>query len=169
MDEKITSTDRINLKKMMDENGNYEDNTAHIRKVKHSEKIRDDVRKMNYIKKQYSHILDTEPSKYLEICQTECSFMFNQYTDLFNRLMKDELDLTTMTQLLTVLKLIEDEQIDQADGSIMVGKILKKLYLDSAIKRSENLDRENPTENHEIIREPTENISWKEYKISRKA
>jgi hypothetical protein len=34
--------------------------------------------------------------------------------------------------------------INGSEGSVIIGKILKELYLDSAIRRGENLDKENP-------------------------
>ena len=63
-------------------------------------------------------------------------------------------------RLLTVLKLIEDSNVDQHEGSVMVGKILKELYVDSATKRLDNLDKEHD-------KEPMSEgkaISWKQFK-----
>ena len=37
------------------------------------------------------------------------------------------------------------EIVDQHEGSVMVGKLLKELFVDSALKRPENLDKENQT------------------------
>jgi len=165
MDEKITVEDRINLKKLMEDTKGYEDNTAHIRKVKHSEKIRDEIRKMNFLTRHYAELKKDNYPKYIELCQNECGFLFNNYTDLFNRLVKDELDLSIMTQLLTVLKMIEEEKVNQEEGSILVGKVLKKLYLDSAIKRGENIDKENKKiDEKDDETRPVEKISWGEYK-----
>jgi hypothetical protein len=76
--------------------------------------------------------------------------------------LKDEIDLTIMQKLLIVLKLIEEEKVDQHEGSVMVGRILKELYVDSAIKRADALDREHGTERPE--REDGKKISWKEFK-----
>ena len=45
----------------------------------------------------------------------------------------------------------------------MVGNILKELYIDSAMKRSENLDKEHAQESAPKV-EPKK-LSWKEYKI----
>ena len=85
---------------------------------------------------------------------------------MFNKLLKDELDLTIMTKLLAVLKLIEDNKVDQHEGSVMVGKILKELYIDSAMKRADNLDKEhNATEKEPMVE--GKNISWKQFKITR--
>ena len=33
-------------------------------------------------------------------------------------------------------------KVDQHEGSVLVGKLLKELYVDSALRRSENLDKE---------------------------
>jgi hypothetical protein len=101
-------------------------------------------------------------SELTELCQRECSFLYNNYTDIFNKVLKDEIDLNIMTKLLIVLKLIEDGKVDQHEGSAMFGKILKELYVDSAVKRADNLDKIYDTE-----KEPPncgKTISWKEYK-----
>jgi hypothetical protein len=67
-----------------------------------------------------------------------------------------------MSKLLIVLKLIEDEKVDQHEGSAMVGKILKELYLDSAMKKADNLDKIHASD------KPTTNdgkpVTWKQYK-----
>ena len=75
---------------------------------------------------------------------------------------KGELDLTIMTKMLVILKLIEDGKVDQHEGSAMFGKVLKELYIDSAIKHGDNLDKERG----EVIEEKKvgKNISYMEYK-----
>jgi hypothetical protein len=67
-----------------------------------------------------------------------------------------------MTKLLTVLKLIEDGKTDQHEGSYMVGKILKELYLDSAVKRADNIDKE--IEDQKVKPLEGKTISWSQYK-----
>ena len=71
-----------------------------------------------------------------------------------------------LTKLLIVLKLIEDGKVDQNEGSVMVGKVLKELYVDSALKQSKHLDEKYEKENlTEInLQKDTKPISWKEYK-----
>jgi hypothetical protein len=76
---------------------------------------------------------------------------------------KDELDLELMTKLLIVLKLIEDGKVDQNEGSVMVGKVLKELYVDSALKTGEHLDEKYANDTSGNNKE-TKSISWKEYK-----
>jgi hypothetical protein len=157
--EEITSQDRLNFKKLMNETTNYQDNTEYIRKIKHSVKIRDDIRCLDRLKKEMAN---TSPDVFLEKCREECAFLYNHYTDIFNRLVKDEIDMTIMTQLLTILKMIEDEKIDQNEGSILIGKILKNLYLDSALKHGENLDKQYSKSSPDTIEH--KKVSWKEYK-----
>jgi hypothetical protein len=135
----MNPSEKLDLKKLVSEM-EAEDNTEHIRKVKHSVLIRDDIRKLDRLKtdnpgKSYEELL--------EIAQREASFLFSAYTDIFHKVLRGEIDLTIMTKLLTILKLIEDGKVDQHEGSVMVGKILKELYIDSAIKRGENLDKTN--------------------------
>lgn len=156
---KLSSQERLNLKKLIDES-ECENNTENIRQLKHSTLIRDDVRKIDTLRMAHPNM---NSSEFDELCQCECQFLFNNYTDIFNKMVKNELDLTIMTKLLTVLKLIEDNKVDQHEGSVMVGKILKELYIDSAMKRADNIDKE-----YEDQRAPpveSKIISWKEYKL----
>jgi hypothetical protein len=161
----LNNNERLNLDKLIKES-DCENNTEHIRKVKHSVLIRDDIRKMDRMKTTHKELRTLDNEKFQQLCQNECSFLFTNYNDIFNRLIKDELDLTIMTKLLTVLKLIEDGKVDQHEGSVMVGRLLKELYVDSAIKHGENLDKQYESEpKPEKI--DGKKISWKEYKIMR--
>lgn len=162
---KITPEESLNLKRLL-KDSNAEDNTEYIRRVKHSEKIRDDIRKLDRLKKM--DVYKTDKEKLLEMAKETASFLFQNYTDIFNKMVADELDLTIMTRLLTVIKMIEDAKVDQHEGSVLVGKILKELYIDSALKRCDKLDEQyaTTTDNTQTIehRPPTKPISWAEWK-----
>jgi hypothetical protein len=157
----MDSQERLNLKRMVDES-NCGDNTDNIRKLKHSVKIRDDLRAIDKLKKKHADTRKTDLDGFIQICQTESRFLFDNYTDIFNKVVRDELDLVIMTKLLFVLKQIEDGKVDQHEGSVIFGKILKELYIDSAIKRGENLDKQYESETQPQVE--GKNISWKEYK-----
>ena len=61
-----------------------------------------------------------------------------------------------------MLEKIEDGEMDQHEGSFEVGTILKKIYVDSALKKADKLN-----ENEVIKEEPkhaTNKISWKQFK-----
>jgi hypothetical protein len=54
--------------------------------------------------------------------------------------------------------------VDQHEGSVAVGKLLKELYVDSAMKTADNIDKRN---NAEPVAAKAEfkPISWREYKV----
>jgi hypothetical protein len=155
----LNKSERLNLKKLIDKT-DCENNTESIRSLKHSVLIRDDIRKIENLRNTSK--INNSTESFLERCQQEAVFLFNNYTDIFNKVVKNEIDLTIMTKLLTVLKLIEDGKVDQHEGSAMVGKILKELYIDSAIKTADNIDKEYAQE--KVEPEEGKPISWKEYK-----
>ena len=92
--------------------------------------------------------------------------MYNLYTDLFNKLVKDELNLVIMIKLIRILELIEQGQVDQNEGSVMVGKILKEMYVDSALRLGEKLDKQREDENPTPVVQQIEpkNIRWSNWK-----
>ena len=165
---KITPEESLNLKRLL-KDSQAEDNTEYIRSVKHSEKIRDDIRKLDKLKKEESVLYAENRDQFKEKAQSVCNFLFVNYTDIFNKVVADELDLAIMSRLLVVLKLIEENKVDQHEGSVLVGKILKELYVDSALKRCDNLDKSN---NNMEVMNTQENkstpevkpISWNEWK-----
>jgi hypothetical protein len=67
-----------------------------------------------------------------------------------------------MWNVLQVLRAIEEGDVDQHEGSVVFGKLLKKLYIDSAVKEGDNLDKDNIVE--PIIYVESKPISWKDYK-----
>ena len=159
----LSPDERLNLQKMVAEMGS-EDNTSHIRKVKHSIALRDEIRKLDTFKQKHAEMHRTDKDKFTELCRDETPFLFNNYTDIFNRIIKDELNLEIMTKLLIVLKLIEDGKVDQNEGSVMVGKVLKELYVDSALKQAEHLDSKASVPEKHALSACSIPISWKEYK-----
>ena len=159
----MNSQERINLKKLVDES-DCVDNTEGIRKVKHSAKILGDIRTMEQLKKKHAELRETAPEEFAEVCRNECSFMFMTYPDILNKQMKDELNLGIMVRLIQVLQLIEEGKVDQHEGSVIVGKFLKELYVDSALRRADNLDKEHMHDTNATVSVEPERISWKEFK-----
>ena len=85
----MSHSERLDLKQLLDKT-DYVDNTEHIRKVKHSVLIRDNIRRMDNLKTTNESLRKKHPEQFMETCQTECRFLFDNYTDIFNKLMKDE-------------------------------------------------------------------------------
>ena len=157
----LNSQDRLNLKNML-KNSDCSDNTETIRELKQSARMRADISKLTTLNNTHSVLKTDDFNGFLEMAQSECTFLYNNYMDIFHKIVKDEIDLKIMARLLIVLKLIEESRVDQHEGSAMVGKILKELYIDSAIKRADNLDKEH--ENVVIDKIQGHTISWKDYK-----
>ena len=159
----MNSQERLQLDKLLKQ-GDVIDNTKKIRSLKHSVKIYKDVNKMLNLKKTHKNILQSDPEMFSNICSTQCSFLFNNYTDIYNKVFKDEIDLKILLRLINTLKHIEDGNLDQHEGSFEVGKLLKEIYIDSALKKEANNKEleENKEENKNTI--SIKNISWNEYK-----
>lgn len=148
---------RLQLQNMIKAN-NVEDQTGFIRNLKHSQIIRNDVNAMIMIKAKFRG----DENKIHEECVNECNFLFTYYTDIYNKVRKDEIDIGILNKFLDVLKRIEDGELDQHEGSFLVGSILKELYVDSALKKAEKLNA-----NEEVKPEPKKpekSVSYKQFK-----
>jgi hypothetical protein len=150
---------RLQLQNMIKAN-NIEDQTGLIRELKHSDILKKDVQTLISLKQKFGE--DEEALKLESMC--ECAFLFNYYTDIYNKIRKDEIDLGILNKFLNVLKQIEDGNLDQHEGSFVVGTLLKEMYIDSALKKADKLDKEHEGENEVIAVEPVK-ISWKQFKI----
>ena len=149
---------RLQLQNMIKAN-NVEDQTDLIRNLKHSQVLRNEINNMIMIKAKYRG----DDEKIAQECMNESNFLFTYYTDIFNKVKKDEIDINLLYKFLDILKKIEDGQLDQHEGSFQVGTILKDIYVDSALKKAEKLDAANETEKVET-KKANVNISWKQFK-----
>ena len=152
--------ERLQLEKMIAVNEAV-DYTEDIRTKKHSKPLHENIQKLLHIKKKYHRLAKTNPGEFDSICVNQCSFLFNNYTDIFNKIKKDELDLNIMIAFINTLREIEDGYLDQHEASVTVGKLLKKLYIDSALRKADKLD--NHVEKKEK-KKPHEKLSWAQYK-----
>jgi len=161
----MDDSQRLQLQKMISAN-NVEDQTEMIRNLKHSHIFKSEINTMMMIKSKYRG----DEEKIKEECMNECGFLFTYYTDLFNKIRKDEIDLSILFEFIEVLRKIEDGEVDQHEGSFLVGTLLKKLYIDSALKKANKLDEQYSNEETAPKKlEPVLSISWKQFKqISRK-
>ena len=155
----MNQSESLQLKKMINEN-NVKDYTNDIREKKHSELIRNDVTIMIELKQKYSRLMSSNPKQFDNIITSQCSFLFNNYTDIFNKVKKNEINLDTLWNLLNILKKIEDGNIDQHTGSYEVGKLLKNIYIDSSIMKENNKSKKTK----KTKKPPKKNISWSEFK-----
>ena len=149
---------RLHLQKMIAAN-NVDDNTDLIRQLKHSHVLREDVNNLIMLKVKYQNDPD---ALHLE-GMSECNFLFTYYTDIYNKIRKDEIDLKILFQALDVLKDIEEGKLGQHDGAYKFGLLLRKIYVDSALKKAEKLNAETGEKEPEF-KGPQVNVSWAQFK-----
>jgi len=149
---------KLHLQKMIAVN-NVEDTTELIRKLKHSHILRNDVNNLIMLKAKYIDDLET---LHLE-AMVECTFLFTYYTDIYNKVKKDEIDLKILFKAFDVLRDIEDGIIDQHAGAYQFGMLLKEIYVDSALKKAEKLNAVTNQVEPEY-KGPQVEISWKQFK-----
>ena len=150
---------RLQLSNMIKAN-NVEDQTELIRSLKHSSVLRNEVNTLLQLKTTYSG----DAERIYTEAVNECNFLFTYYTDIFNKVRKDEIDIGILNKFLDVLSLIEDGKMDQHEGSFAVGTLLKELYVDSALKKAEKLDELAGADKTPEPKRATVNLSWKQYK-----
>ena len=153
----MDNNQKLHLTNMIKAN-NVEDQTELIRKLNHSQILRGEINNMIMIKAKYR---GDDEKIHMETV-SECNFLFTYYTDIFNKVRKDEIDICILNKFLDVLKRIEDGELDQHEGSFAVGTLLKELYIDSALKKGEKLDE--LSEKMEQPKKPEIKISWKQFK-----
>lgn len=160
----MDESQRLNLEEML-KHSDVEDNTDKIRKLKHSSKIKEDVETYIKLNKKYERMKKNNKKIFNQMMITHMNFLWTNYTNIFNRLIKDELDLKILSKFISILSLVEDGKLNQHDASVKIGEILKSLYIDSAVKRQEKVDKRNDkiSQKEKIIK-PKKNISWAEYK-----
>ena len=154
----MDDTQRLQLKQMIDAN-DVQDNTDKIRELKHSQKLIEDIRMLQQLK--YKHKGDLEKTH--EEGVNECNFLFTNYSDIYNKVKNDEIDLKMLNQFLNVLQQVENGEMDQHEGSYHIGTLLIEIYIDSALIKGEKLDKQYGN-NTVAPAQPVNNISWKQFK-----
>jgi hypothetical protein len=150
---------RLQLSNMIKTN-NVEDQTSLIRNLKHSQILRNEINNMIMTKAKYRG----DDEKIYNECINESNFLFTYYTDIFNKVRKDEIDIGILNKFLDVLRQIEDGELDQHEGSFLVGTLLKELYIDSALKKAEKLDELESDKDKVQLKKAITKISWNQFK-----
>jgi len=149
----LSDHDRHQLRKMVEAH-NVEDNTDKIRTNKHSGEILRCIRYITDIRQKFP---DLPKQQFEEEVLKEAGFLFFHYFDIYNLVMKQP-DLQVLEQLLEVLGKIEAGECDQHEGSYLVGKLLKDLYIDDVIRRTAEREQQAPKP------APMLDISWSQFK-----
>ena len=165
----LNNQQKLDLASMIKANDTT-DCTQEIREKKQSVSIKTDVEHLVFLKNKYERLRKSNPVEFDAICVKQCAFLFNNYTDLYNKIKNDNLDIKILERFLNILKKIEDGELDQHEGSYMVGKYLKELYVDSALRTKEKIDARD--RHRKIKHKPMQamqankkHISYKEFKL----
>ena len=154
----MNKTESIDLKNLVKEY-KYESTTDKIRELKHSKIIREDITKMIELKKRYNRL---KGKNLRNMVEKHCSFLYKNYTNIFNKIYKDNIDLNLFNKFLLVLEKIEEGKCDQHQASFEVGKILKEIYIDSAMREGNKLDKKNKKKPEKTRK--AKSIGWNEFK-----
>jgi len=141
------------LNKMIQAN-DTKDNTSMIQKLCHSSKIRRDVSVIQNIKRKTHSKLFSVLDK--EARSQDCGFLFTHYPNIYNKLLKDEIQIKILYKFLDELERIEKEKQNQHEASYRIGMLLKEMYVDKKI----DMEKEKKTKNLKIKK----NISYEDYK-----
>jgi hypothetical protein len=147
----LSDSDRHQLRKMIEAHG-VEDQTEKIRLNKHSDEIRRCIQHIVALKENPP---STDKSIFEQEVLKGAGFLFFHYFDLYNLVLKQN-DLTILHQLVDILGRIEAGELDQHEGSFLVGKLLKEIYIDNLIHDTKG---EAP-----VPKRIPKEISWTEYK-----
>ena len=162
----LNKQQKLDLANMIKAN-ETDDFTEEIRSKKQSVLIRNDVKQMVFLKNKYARLAKSNHQEFDRMCVSQCSFLFNNYTDLFNKIKNDNLDLRILEKFLDILKKIEDGELDQHEGSYLVGQLLKELYIDSALRVQEKHDANDKKK--KVAKKPPrteeKKISYKDFKV----
>jgi hypothetical protein len=148
----LTPNDRHQLKKMIEAH-NVEDNTDKIRENKHTAEIQRCIRHITDLKENHP---EYDKQQLEEEALKEAGFLFFHYFDIYNLVIK-QTNLTVLHKLLDILNQIEAGLCDQHEGSFLVGKYLKELYIDDIVRRSESEATKTPVA-------PAKDITWNQFK-----
>jgi len=155
----LSENDKVQLRQMIEKN-NVVDKTDQIRELKHSAKIREDILALLQLKKDHAELLRTDKEAFEKISVQTCHFLFFHYMELYNMILKESMDLSIFDRLLEVLGRIERHELDQHEGSVLVGTYLKEIYIDGKLAESKRLDELYPS----IPKVEPKKIAWSEFK-----
>lgn len=129
----MNEVERKKLNEMLKDNDDFIDNTHVIRDQKHSELIKLNVEKLLIFKKKHAELIVSDKDKYDELLKRECFFLFSNYPDIFSKLKDEEMDMSLMFKMIDIFREIEDGKLDQNEASYKIGKLLKEIYVDTAL------------------------------------
>jgi hypothetical protein len=157
MEEEILNKEqKEKLNEMIREN-NTKDNTIQIREKMHSPLIRRCVSKIQNLKRNNKNINFHELD---QMAIKDCSFLYINYPNIYNKLLKNEINIKILYTFLDELELIEKGKQNQHEASYKIGLLLKNLYVDKHLQK----DKANSQANLQTKKVKGKKISYEEFK-----
>jgi hypothetical protein len=155
------------LDKLIAQN-NVVDQTDMIRTLKQSVTLRKNIDTMMKIKTDHafkgdSNISMTSPM--FKKCQEQCPFLYKYYSMLFHKILKDDVDMGTLEEFISIVEEIENGTLSQHEGAFKFGTLAKSLYIDDVLSTADMIDSNGNKQTSRVIAPPpAKNISWSKYK-----
>ena len=134
---KMGDKERLQLNNMLKEN-DVLDQTELIRELKHSVIFKKEVALLLNLMKKYP----SDPEALHAEAMIECSFLFSYYTDLYNKIRKNEIDIKILYQFIDVLANIEEGNV------ISLVKLISYLDPIKKVRHIENQELRAKTKIH---------------------
>ena len=119
------------------------DVTEAIRRRRHGPKLKAEIAALYDLveksKDEGNSVDDHDPERV-------CFFLFSNYTDIFNKVKKGVIDRTMLELFIDKLITIEEGECGQHEAAVEIGKLLKKIYIDSALKNADTLHEGSTTQ-----------------------
>ena len=103
----LSDYEKDQLKKMIEAN-DTKDMTDKIRDNKHSVKIKNSIETIIKLRNENIELYLNNKTEFENIVIKKDSFLFNNYTNIYNKIMKDEIDINILNKFISLLKQIED-------------------------------------------------------------
>jgi hypothetical protein len=114
---------------------------------------------MSELRQKYEVLKESDPEKYITIFRNECNYLYTKFPGIFEKVVSQNMNLEIFEQIVLILKMIEDDKIDQAEGSGLVGKLSQDLFFRPVLETNMA-----PSQGEA----PAVEMSWKYYKTHKK-
>ena len=132
----MNQNERNKLNEMLKDNEDVVDNTDEIRENKYSHKIKYDVEKFIIFSNKHKNLKNSDRKEYDNQLKKECDFLCNNYPDIFEKINEGHMDMTILFKMIKIYQEIEEGNLDQHEASFKVGKLLKEIYVDTALNET---------------------------------
>ena len=139
--------------------------TNQIRQLRHSGQIKTCIDNIVKLKKTHNRM---SKDMFEKMAIGQANFLFSNYTQIFNKLINDEINIKILYEFVAILKNIEEGKLNQHEGSYMVGKKLKELYVDCVVekdKKSREKDAIEDAKKVAKIKKPKKKINYKQFRM----